>query len=77
MTELVFPQGEGPFSLPAAQGAVANARNGLVVATFSVVVPSRGLVPVRVDIAMTPTAARLLAETLNDSADDAEGTRKE
>ncbi len=62
-------EGDPPFSLPAALGAVANARNGIVVATFSVVVPVLGPAPVPVEIGMMPTAADLLAKHLRSAVE--------
>ena len=64
-------QGEAPFALPGALGAVAAERNGLVVATFSVVVPGRGPAPVQVEIAMSQVAADFLATQLAQAALDA------
>jgi hypothetical protein len=65
-------RGDPPYALPAALGAVARKQGGLVVATFSVVVPVQGLAPVPVDVAMTPTVARLLGQMLQSMAGDAE-----
>lgn|GEM_PF-5915297 len=71
MTGTVSFQGEAPFALPAAQSAVANARDGLVVVTLSVVAPGHGPAPVPVEVAMLPAAADLLAKMLVSSIADA------
>jgi hypothetical protein len=45
-------EGEAPFSLPLAQGAVAVERDGTVEVIFYVAAPAQGPVPVPVQIAM-------------------------
>jgi hypothetical protein len=67
MFDVVF-HGDPPFSLPAAESAVASPRNGAVIATFAVAVPSQAPFPAPVEIAMTPSVAEFLAIQLLEAA---------
>jgi hypothetical protein len=58
-------EGEAPFSLPLAQGAVAVERDGIVEVIFYVAAPAQGPVPVPVQIAMAGAVADQLATFLN------------
>jgi hypothetical protein len=69
-------EGEPPFSLPVAQGAIATERDGLVWATFSVLASSQGPMPIQVEIGMTGTTADLLGQMLLSAAADAAKARK-
>jgi hypothetical protein len=73
---LIKFEGEGPYALPVAQGAIAVERGGIVFATFSVVAPGQGPMPVRVEIGMTGTTADHLATMLLKAAADAAKARK-
>jgi hypothetical protein len=70
MTPVEF-EGDAPFALPVAQGAVAVERDGIVAMTLYLSVPGHGPMPVAVHVDMLRDTAAHLGDLLIQAAADA------
>lgn len=73
---LVTFEGDAPFALPAAQGAVAVERDGIVAMTLYVSVPALGPTPIAVHVDMLRDTAARLGDLLIQASADAAKTSK-